>query len=123
MEHTDAKRKDPPAKKAAALPEMLDNLTAESFNFNPDSGKIRAGIKWTSRQDGLGGECYQFDTFEDVKKHAQAFIDNPDVTAFTLHTYSDYEYRGMKTVFKWEQPSIDLFAANIDDERMAARLD
>jgi protein-L-isoaspartate O-methyltransferase len=120
---TDAKRKDPPAKKPAGLPETLDGLTAEMFNFNPDSGKIRAGIRWTSRQDGPGGECYQFDTFDDVRAHAQAYIDNQDVTAFTLHTYSDYEYKGMKTVFKWEQTALDLFAVKIDDERMTARLD
>jgi methylase of polypeptide subunit release factors len=120
---TDAKRKDPPARGPKPLPETLDELTAEMFHTYPDSGNIRAGIKWVSMTDGPGapGECYQFHGLADVKAHAQAFIDSGDVVKFELVTYSDYGYKGMKTVFKWALPTPDLFAPVTDLDSITER--
>jgi protein-L-isoaspartate O-methyltransferase len=99
---TDAKRKDPPTKTPEA-PASVDDLTPAMFNHSDDTGKIRAGIKYTTRADGPGGECYQFDTLEELQSCARAYQEQPGMIEFSIVTHSG-QYKNMRTVYTWKQP-------------------
>lgn len=122
---TDAKRKDPPQKTPTPATEdaagildsqphlpsflqrykvtSLDHLTVHHFEKN-DAGNIRAGMKWTHRDDGpIEHECYQFDTLAEVQETARAY-EKPEtgVCSYKIVTHTG-EYKNMRTIYAWDR--------------------
>jgi hypothetical protein len=80
----------------------LDDLTPAMFFHSLDTGRIRAGIKWTTSTDGGQAECYQFATLEELVACAKAYQAMPDMLKFSIVTHSG-QYKNMKTRFTWER--------------------
>ena len=100
---TDIKLKEPPRKPRAVTAETLDAVTDAMFEHSEESGKIRAGIQWTTSTDGPGGECYQFDSLEELKECARAYQQQAAMMCYSLVTHSG-QYKHMRTIYTWRQP-------------------
>lgn len=89
------------AKKPIPSERSLDALSDADFEHY-ESGKLRAGIRWVNTQDGpqCPGECYQFDTLQELLSRARAFQNDKSIVSFSLVTHRG-QYVKMRTVYTW----------------------
>lgn len=80
----------------------LEDLTPEMFTHH---GVFRAGLMWTSAEDGpaITHSCFQYETLADVLSVAREYMNELGVLTLAVVTHMG-QYRNMRRLFEWKRP-------------------